>query len=46
MAVNPVVKKDTWARSRRLELKHPGNLSFEEAINTDGTIDDEKGIEI
>ena len=46
MAKLPKVKKDAWFRGRRLELEHPGRLSFEDAINADFTMDDDKGIAI
>ena len=46
MSKTPKVRKDAWYRSRRLELKHPGRLSFASATAENGEVDDEKGIRI
>ena len=46
MAKSPRVKKDTWFRSRRLQLEYPGDLSFADAMDEEGNIDDAKGIKI
>ena len=46
MAKQPKVKKDAWYRGRRLELEHPGRLSFRSAIREDLTMDDDEGFAI
>ena len=46
MSKLPKIKKDVWYRGRRLELEHPGRLSFQTAIKEDLTMDDDEGIAI
>ena len=46
MSKLPKIKKDVWYRGRRLELEHPGRLSFQAAIKEDLTMDDDEGIAI
>ena len=46
MAKLPKIKKDAWYRGRRLELEHPGRLSFRSALREDLSLDDDEGIAI